>query len=304
MKAPEVTNRLAALITFALYFTFIAWLAFAIDASIDQVLIAFSPALLFWAVSSFVDIPFREYVYLLGPVLLAAAFFVVMRGMAVPNVETITGINVVLMYLFALIFFITTLVQKQPVTDDQMTRLAKEAGEKKYYEEMAQRYAEQNQQYEQHIQALQARPQITQENFDVTLRGIEDKCKALNASIGRVYSDKHGGSPDMRSKLKIDRELYNAFSEIASDFNPENTAQLRSVLSQIRELLHQLTRPEKDVLHLDDAVLPLEKTPSDTVLEVLAKNDKDPVQDYHTEASEVCEKVIAYLDSSAGSATQ
>ena len=35
----------------------------------------------------------------------------------------------------------------------------------------------------------------------------------------------------------------------------------------------------------------------DTVLDVLANNDKDPVREYHAEAKEICEKLIVYLNS-------
>jgi hypothetical protein len=56
--------------------------------------------------------------------------------------------------------------------------------------------------------------EVNEHNFSTSLRTIEDKCKAINSVIGRVYSDKKGGSKETRDKLSIARDLYNSFSEI------------------------------------------------------------------------------------------
>lgn len=138
---------------------------------------------------------------------------------------------------------------------------------------------------------------INKENFTVNLRGIEDKCKAINFVIGRVYSDKKGASPKIRAGLRIDSELYNSFSEITSDFKDEQATKLFNLLKKIHDRLGRLEMREKDLLTIGDAKLPVARTAdgSDRVIDVLINNDKDPVADYHADAKEVCEKVMAYL---------
>ncbi len=138
---------------------------------------------------------------------------------------------------------------------------------------------------------------VSKENFNVTLRGIEDKCKAINFVIGRVYSDKRGASPEVRDKLKIDPEWYNTFSEITADFKEEEMHKLNGVLHNIMDRLLQLEQKENEVVNVTIGKLPIFRKVGDTVLEVLARNDKDPVGDYHTEAKEICEKTLKYLKS-------
>lgn len=138
---------------------------------------------------------------------------------------------------------------------------------------------------------------VSKENFNVTLRGIEDKCKAINFVIGRVYSDKRGASPEVRDKLKINPEWYNTFSEITLDFKEEEMHKLKGVLHNIMDKLLQLEKKESEVVKLNIGKLPIFRKFGDTVLEVLARNDKDPVTEYHTEAKEICEKTLKYLNS-------
>jgi hypothetical protein len=137
---------------------------------------------------------------------------------------------------------------------------------------------------------------VSKENFNVTLRGIEDKCKAMNFVIGRVYSDKRGASPEVRDKLKIDPEWYNAFSEITADFKDEEKHKLQGVLHNIMDGLLQLEKKESDIVKLKIGTLPVFRKLGDSVLEVLARNDKDPVTEYHKEAKEICEKTLKYLE--------
>lgn len=138
---------------------------------------------------------------------------------------------------------------------------------------------------------------VSKENFNVTLRGIEDKCKAINFVIGRVYSDKRGASPEVRDKLKIDPEWYNEFSEITAEFKDEEKHKLQAVLHNIMDKLLQMEQKETDVVKLQIGKLPVFRKLGDTVLEVLARNDKDPVIEYHKEAKEICEKTLKYLKS-------
>jgi hypothetical protein len=138
---------------------------------------------------------------------------------------------------------------------------------------------------------------VNKDNFSITLRSVEDKCKAINFVIGRVYSDKKGASPEIRDALRIDAELYNSFSEITADFKDDDAHALFDLLNKLHARLVIFEMKEKDFFTLGEAKLPVERdiNGNDKILDVLIRNDKDPVADYHTEAKEVCEKVINYL---------
>ncbi|MGV8150252.1 MAG: hypothetical protein ACP5NV_00845 [Candidatus Woesearchaeota archaeon] len=138
---------------------------------------------------------------------------------------------------------------------------------------------------------------VSKENFDITLRGIEDKCKAINFVIGRVYSDKRGASPETRDTLRIDPEWYNAFSEMTAEFQEEDKNKLIRILQNIRDKLLQLEKKEEDIIRIEIGKLPIYRKLGDTVLEVLARNDKDPIIEYHKEALEICDKTLKYLES-------
>ncbi|MGV8171522.1 MAG: hypothetical protein ACP5OA_02395 [Candidatus Woesearchaeota archaeon] len=139
---------------------------------------------------------------------------------------------------------------------------------------------------------------VSKENFNLTLRSIEDKCKAINFVIGRVYSEKKGAGEQVRSKLRIDSELYNSFSELTSDFKAEDAQKLYVILKHIYSRLSTLELPEKDVIKLHEAALPVDrdKHGNDAILDVLRKNDKDPILEYHSGAKEICEKLMDFLE--------
>ena len=160
-----------------------------------------------------------------------------------------------------------------------------------------------NSEYEKHIKNLQAivdrlkdKLEVSDKNFTTRLRGIEDKAKAINFVIGRVYSDKNGGSARIREGLNIDRALYNAFSEMSADISAENKKKLISVLEAISKKLASLELAENKIFKISPrAKLTRDVHGKDTVLEVLAKNDTDPVLDYFVEAKEICSNMLAYL---------
>jgi len=139
---------------------------------------------------------------------------------------------------------------------------------------------------------------VTKDNFNISLRSIEDKCKAINFVIGRVYSDKRGADSDTRDKLRISSELYNSFSEMTAEFKAQDAEKLHEVLSKIHQKLLQLEKKEADTIFLGKAKSSLARNDNDTILEVMKKNDKDPIADYHSEAKEICNKLMAFLSES------
>ncbi len=138
--------------------------------------------------------------------------------------------------------------------------------------------------------------QLTREELGKNLRSIEDKCKAINFAIGRVYADKKGGSKTIREKLKISSDLYNRFSEMIQDDDIENK-EFVLILKDIIKKLNQMEHKEKDVVKVKKARVKVDRKVGDSVLTVLDTNDNDPVNDYHAEAKAICKKLIELLNS-------
>lgn len=137
---------------------------------------------------------------------------------------------------------------------------------------------------------------VTKKNVKTTLRSIEDKLKALNFVIGRVYSDKKGGSKEIRDMLKFPREWYNAFTAIVThEESEEEPGELLEILHLIKDRLKLLERREADILNIGKAKLPVNRYKHYKILDVMATNDDDPSYEYHDEAKEICEKMIHYL---------
>ncbi len=179
-----------------------------------------------------------------------------------------------------------------------------------HYASQLHNYHRQNQQYADEInklrkqvvdlehQKVNVQKQVTRENFTLSLKSIEDKCKAINFVIGRVYSDKKGGTQQVRDKIHIPRELYNSFSQMAAQFKQEHMGELLKVLEQIYRVLVQLELPEKDVIKVHkNAHLPLQRDPEgkDRILDVLARNDQDPIMEYQSESKEIVRRLSEFI---------
>jgi hypothetical protein len=131
------------------------------------------------------------------------------------------------------------------------------------------------------------------------IQSIEDKSKAINFVIGRVYSKKHGGSPELRSLINIKKEWYNLFAEIPPKQIHNYLPSLREVVFKITEILNQYQKTEKEIfgkLHLNLENITRDESGNNTIIEVLINNDKDPVEVYYKTALEFCEKAITEID--------
>jgi hypothetical protein len=145
-----------------------------------------------------------------------------------------------------------------------------------YYEQQAQLTA-------QKVKELES---ITQSNVQTFFRGVEDKCKAMNFVIGRVFSDKKGGSATIRSHLQIPRDIYNEFSKLSITF--EKKDEILSLLTSLYNKLLVLEMPMYDVPQLSSSH-------HQRVIEYLASNDTDPVQTYFDECKAITVKLIEYI---------
>jgi len=136
---------------------------------------------------------------------------------------------------------------------------------------------------------------VTPKNLTSSMRHIEDKCKAINFVIGRVYSNKHGGSVSVREKMSVPRELYNKFTKLRKE--NAKPALLFDVIQQIYKKLLDLEKAEFDLFRLSKAEIPIERDffGHDRVIDVLIKNDKDPIEDYYKEAKVTCFQLMDFF---------
>ena len=129
---------------------------------------------------------------------------------------------------------------------------------------------------------------------------IEDKAKAINAAIGRVYSVKRGGAEPLRKKIKIDAAHYNEINELKKEKPAKRREIAIKLLRKIRERLELLQKPENEVFDKDDTtnLLNLNRNPNgkDKVIDVLVRNDKDPVKAYYEGALEFCNDALKELE--------
>ena len=131
------------------------------------------------------------------------------------------------------------------------------------------------------------------------IQSIEDKCKAINFVIGRVYSNRHGGTERLRDSIKISSDWYNEFSKINQGNMEENLVLLKKVLWSIYDRLLLIGKQENEVFKKKElaklAVSERDKMGEETIIDVLKNNDKDPVLTYYQSALDFCHKATEEL---------
>lgn len=248
------------------------WSALSTTASMLRVFLGFLPTV-FVLIISIILIEKPKHrnlnVILYLPLIFALLFLLVGRlsslfaGM---DVNRLAGINFLISFSFVIILYLTGSLRTEAIEVIPEHRLAKKE--------------------------IFAVPD--EDDLEKYLRSVEDKCKAINFAIGRVYTNKKGGSDKLRDKIKIDKAWYNEISDAISAGNGENKSKIIKNIDKIKERLELLQHSEKEVFgslysglknieHADDG--------SDKILHVLIKNDKDPVKSYVDGAVEFCEKV-------------
>ena len=183
------------------------------------------------------------------------------------DVDTLTGLNIVFSFLYLIINYF--LLQRSGKPEVVVKEVIKEK-------------------------------MVEQEPEDISqfIASIEDKGKALNFVIGRVYNAYHGGSKDLRNKINMKQEWYDQFSQIPADPAKIDFGALKSLISTIKTRLKLLESSEVEVfglVHKEFKNLVRNEFGRDKVIEVLDRNDKDPVKSYVEGAMEFCEKIESFI---------
>ncbi|MGM5480347.1 MAG: hypothetical protein ACQESC_02715 [Nanobdellota archaeon] len=131
------------------------------------------------------------------------------------------------------------------------------------------------------------------------IASIEDKSKAINFAIGRIYSQYHGGSKTLRETLRIPSDWYNSFSASISKGAVINKDEINEILTKFENHFKIFEKKEADVFKKQDLenLHDLIRDPKgkDKIIDVIEHNDKDPVKSYFEGAKTFCKRVRAEL---------
>lgn len=285
-KRLDPVSRRILVFSFIYYIASLMMISLMTDSKIYLVFIGLFP-LLFYLTFFFIYHAYKKLDHILiwvMPLIFSLLFLFIWSTKVNPTISkmngpTLTTMNIMLCYLANSLFL---MFHTLPAGD----KYEKQA---EYYKKRSEKSKKEIYQLKAQISEYESRLKITKQNFKLTLRGIEDKCKAINFVIGRVYSNKHGGSPKTREIIRVDKELYNEFSAMASHFKKTQAKKLYNILTGVWIRLNALDHTEKEVFSkgiLSDG--------NSKIINILAE-DKDPVKEYHAEAKDVCASLMNYL---------
>jgi hypothetical protein len=138
------------------------------------------------------------------------------------------------------------------------------------------------------------------EKINEYISAIEDKAKALNFVIGRVYRSSNGGSVAMRERLRIPSEWYNEFNAIRTEDLDTQLGHAAILVRKIRDRLMLYAQKEKDVFSKSEINglkhIVRNKDGEDPVIDVLKTNDRDPVDHYYVSAVDFCDRILSEIE--------
>ena len=212
------------------------------------------------------------------PLILAASFFFIGTNYEYMNnsmdVATLTSLNIVFSLIYLAIFFSII----------QITKPSKK------------RKIEKKEEKEEKVIIIE-KPNVDIQEY---IASIEEKSKALNFVIGRTYNKYHGGTLEQRQQINLKAEWYNELSEALQNEESADKMRVFMIVENIEKQLEKIKKPEKEVFtekqlqnlkNLDRDI-----NGNDTILEVLMKNDADPVELYYKGMQEFCETIRRELE--------
>ena len=236
------------------------------DHKIFYVLVGFLPVILVIMISMMIHEQYAKHnaILWLLPIIINVAFYFIgstSPGFAAQfDVDVLTGINFIFSVVYVLIVFSVFMKDFKKEIAKKEKLIVKE--EKKSLQEY--------------------------------IHSIEDKSKALNFAIGRVYNKYHGGTTELRDKLRIPAEWYNEFSLIGVGTDKIDFEKLNDIITKFELQLKNFEKTEYEVFKdkansLKNLIRDVKGT--DIVIDVLDHNDKDPVSSYYKGAVEFCTKI-------------
>ena len=238
------------------------WIGFSSNAPFWNVIAGFLPSIvsLLFMISVVETDRHKEYAWLM-PFVLSMLFLVLGLIQAPPfgtmEIGKLTFLNLVISYIFLIIISYPSAYQK----------------------------------------AEHSEPKKQEHDIEHHLHSIEDKCKAINFVIGRVYRSSNGGTTSMRDDIRIKSEHYNEFDRALKEGTKD---QIISSLDKIGQSLHNLQRMEREVFgdrmaHLKNLVR--DENGHSRIIDVLSKNDHDPVMAYYNDALEAYQEIRKSVES-------
>ena len=205
------------------------------------------------------------------PFIVVASFFVIGTNYSYMgdnmDVATLTSVNIIFSVLYLGIFFSLIQISKTPRPAPQRKVVVVE------------------------------KPEI---NIQEYIASIEEKSKALNFVIGRTYNKYHGGSLELRKSINLKPEWYNELSEALQNEDKADKLRLFMIIENIEKHLANLKKKENVVFSKKqlESLKNLDRDPDgeDAILDVLMKNDADPVELYYKGMEEFCETIRKELE--------
>lgn len=250
----------------------IVFTAFSVDAPLLFVLVGFLPSLVtvIFSIVYYEESFYHRLTIWFIPLIVAASFFVIGTNYEYMNnnmdVAGLTAINVVFSVLYLSFFF-------------SLVKLS--LGSKK---------------------KIKSKPEVVvpEVNIQEYIASIEEKSKALNFVIGRVYNKYHGGSLELRQSINLKAEWYNELSEALQSEGDVDKIRLYAIIENIERHLQNLKKPENQILSKKQLEslknLVRDSSGADSILDVLMKNDNDPVELYYKGMEEFCETIRKELE--------
>jgi hypothetical protein len=281
-----------------LFLAFVVFLfllvGYTTNASPGAVLLGFMPSLLFGIVAIILVEtdhfqPTYSWLVLVMVLVIASVVYFMVPSPAVQGIDagTMLVLNGVLM-IVALFIMQNSYVHERPMSHEEIkTHQEREKHERE-------RKVEHTVHHVHHVEQPK----------DVTelVSSIEDKVKALNFVIGRVYSVYHGGTDRLRHKIRIDKLWYNDFTTIPEQDLEKRRHEAIVLIQKIKDRLELLQKTEREIFGDDiSTIRNIGHDPAggDKIITVLIKNDKDPVQQYYEGALSFCVEALNTLRADA-----
>ncbi len=275
-------GRFAIAVIFVFYLALLTFLAVLLDASLPNVIVGFSPSLLTLILSIILLEKMKGknigIIWLL-PLIFTTAFYmlaqqnIMLQQMDIP---VLSALNLLVSYI--LVAFLTTVGVLRVDKYIEQVRTTKPIKQKPIKE---------------------VELEITPKKALEYIQSIEDKSKAINFVIGRVYRMSNGGTKEIRNEIKIKPEWYNEFSTLNENTLKEKRTHAKSLVKKIQDQLQKLLLTEKEVFKSEQKDLKNLKRKEDgsnKIIDVLKNNDKDPVEVYARSALEFCDKTLEVLE--------